>query len=365
MRRISDFGLRIADLVAAGVLATAAASAQEPEYFKAPKAKPRVTFRWDALARYDRITHLRVLADIERGRFEFRPEVAFEVSDRFKIAARAIGSLGTDENEENARNFDNYRSNGAALERYYLEARPGAWTIRAGSFGMPLAASEMLWDRDIQTPGAAISFTAPAGTSSLTFAGAGFYGPQREGDRSRIGAGQVLWRWDADPLGLEAAASYWHFEIEDLKPHYVRQNSFVVRDGKRELASDFRIVDALVRFRFLAAGLPVLVSLDGAHNFGAQGDEKSAFEGSLTIGRVGSPGQWRAFYTYQYVERDALVGAYNTDDWWFHSRYRGHRVGVAVTLLPSVFAQGAVVFQRRLDLKSTLNRVTVDLVKIF
>jgi hypothetical protein len=360
----SNFEIRISKLALAAILTAASGSAQEPQYFEKPKA--RFTFRWDALARYDRIYHLRVRPDIERGRFEFRPEIAFEVSDRFKIAARAVGSLGTDENEDNAPNFDNYRSNGATLERYYLEARPGAWTIRAGSFGMPLAATEMLWDRDIQTPGAAVSWTLPVETSSLSLAAAGFYGPQRDGDRSTIGAGQVLWRvGEPERVSFEMAAAYWHFQIDDLKPHYLRQNRSVIRGGTRELESDFRIVDTLVRLRFPVAGLPVSISLDGLRNFGTETGENYAFEGQLAVGRLGTPGDWRAFYTYQYVERDAVVGAYNTDDWWFHSWYRGHRGGVAVTFLPSVFVQGAVVFQRRLDLKTTLNRITVDLVKMF
>jgi len=353
-------------LIAAVLFAAASrAHAQQPQYFEQPPAKARFTIRWDALARYDKIYQFRNRSDIERGRFQFRPEVALELSERFKIAARAIGNLGTDENEENARNFDNYRSNGAALERYFIEARPGAFILRAGSFGLPLLATEMLWDNDISTPGAAVTFAQPAGRSTLLLTAAGFYSPQREGDRSSIGAGQFLWRSGGDPIQLDAAASYWHFEIEDLKPHYVRQNSFVVRAGRRQLASDFRIVDALVRLRFFAAGVPIQVSLDATRNFGAETSEKDAFEGNLTAGQIGVPGQWRAFYTFQYVERDAVVGAYNTDDWWFHSRYRGHRGGVAVTVFPQVFVQGTVMFQRRLDLNSTLNRITVDLVKMF
>ena len=93
----------------------------------------------------------------------------------------------------------------------------------------------------------------------------------------------------------------------------------------------------------------------------------AAFAAGMTIavGSVGTPGTWRAFYMYQYVERDAVVGAYNTDDWWFHSRYRGHRAGVAVTLLRQVYVQGAFMLQRRLDLQRYLNRITVDLVKLF
>jgi hypothetical protein len=343
---------------------------QEEQFFSPPSEKPRVVFRWDALARYDLIDHLHVRPAIERLRLEVRPELDLVFSDRFKLGVRAVGDLGTDHNEDNGKNFDNYRSRGAAIERYYLEAKPGPLTIRAGSFGMPLVSTEMIWDRDIQSPGLAAAWEIPAGgTSTFTLAAAGFYGPQREGDQTRIGAGQVVFRTGgAGALALEAAGSYWHFDPEDLKPAYIRQNYSEVVGGRRDFVSRFHIVDLIVRLRFAVGKIPVAVGFDGAVNLGVADEarhEKSAFEGSVSAGRLGKPGDWRAFYTYQYVERDAVLGVYTTDDWWFHSWHRGSRAGVGVTILPQVFVQATVMFQKRLDLPTTLNRVTVDLVKMF
>ena len=353
-------------LLSVALCGSAPAAAQRTEYFEPSPPKARFTFRWEALLRYDSIYHLRVRPDIERGRFEFRPEVAFEPSDQWKVAVRAVGNVGTDHNDQNARNFDNYRSDGAMFDRWYVEARPAGWTIFAGRFGMPLVSSEMLWDKDVQTPGAAVSRQIATGASTLTFTAAGFYGPQREGDRSRIAAGQAVWRGgDASRFAVEAAAAYWNFDLEHLKSHYVRQNSPEPYAGGQRFESGFRLADLILRFRFLALRLPVTVSVDGIHNFAAPGGDGDAFEGAIAVGSVGTPRTWRVFYIYQYVDRDAVVGAYNTDDWWFHSRYQGHRIGVAVTVLPQVFVQGAIVFQRRLDLKATLNRLTVDLVKMF
>ncbi len=344
--------------------------AQETQFFPAPPEKPHLVFQWDALARYDSIDHLRVRPAIERLRLEVRPEFDLEFSDRLKLGVRAVGDLGTDHNEDNGRNFDNYRSRGASIERYYLEAKPGQATIRAGAFGMPLVASEMIWDRDIQTPGLAAAWEIPAGGSAtLTAAGGGFYGPQREGDHTRIGAGQLVFR-SGDPgrLALEAAASYWYFDPDGLKPVYFRQNYVYQAGGERSLVSRYRIADALLRVRFPLAGLPATLSVDGLVNLGVRREashEKSAFEGVASVGRVGTPGDWRVFYIFQYVERDAVLGAYTSDDWWFHSWHRGSRAGIAFTFLPQVFLQGTVMFQKRLDLKTTLNRVTVDLVKMF
>lgn len=354
--------------MAAILLTTCAARGQE-QYFERPSFKPHFTFHWDALARYDAIDHLRVRPDIERGRFELRPELDLEFSDRFLLGVRAVGDLGTDSNEENARNFDNYRSRGSSIERYYLVAKPGAWVLHAGSFGMPLVATEMLWDHDIQTAGLAAQWQVPAGSSTLTLAAAIFRGPQREGDRTRLAAGQLVWRaGDPGRLAIEAAVSYWHIDPERLKPAYIRQNYSVLRGGNRDYLSLYRILDGLLRLRFFAGSVPMTISLDALVNTGVReeaADDDTAFEGIVAAGRVGIPGDWRVFYTYQYVARDAVLGAYNTDDWWFHSWYQGHRAGVAFTVLPRLFVQGTVTFQRRLDLKSTLNRVTVDLVKMF
>ena len=101
--------------------------------------------------------------------------------------------------------------------------------VRAGAFGMPLVASEMIWDRDIQTPGVAAAWEIPAGGgSTFTLAAAGFYGPQRDGDhtqhRRRAGRLPDADGTPAEGLALEAAASYWHFDLDDLKPGYLRQN---------------------------------------------------------------------------------------------------------------------------------------------
>ncbi len=358
-------GLRMTGVLLMALCASVAL-AQEEQYFEEPPPRPKLKLQWEAIFRYDYIYQLRARPDIERGRFEVRPELAFTPSDRLEVAVRAVGNLGTDDNADNARNFDNYRSDGVILDRWYVEARPGAWTILAGSFGIPLVSTEMLWDRDVPTPGAAVSHEIATGASTLTLTAGGFYGPQREGDRSRIVAGQAVWRGgDADRFAIEVAGSYWDFDLDDLRPHYVRQNSPEASAAGQRFASGFRVADLLVRLRFPALSQPVTVSFDGVHNFEAADGNSNAFEGAVAVGSVGTPGTWRAFYIYQYVQRDAVVGAYNTDDWWFHSRYRGHRTGVAVTLLPQVFVQGTLMLQRRLDLQATINRITVDLVKMF
>jgi Putative porin len=348
--------------LAAGVLLAASAAAQEPQYFEEPPKKPKFSLRWDFLSRFDRVDHLPYGESIDRGRFELRPEIGFDAASDLRFGARALFEYGTEAYSYPYQ--DNYISRQAALDRGYVVWTPGNFAFRGGKFGMPLVSSEMLWDRDIQTKGAAASWTS--GSGAWTIAGAAFFGPQHYGDESQIAAGQVVFRaGDAAVFNVEAAAAYWSFEPRDLIVDYIRENSVVLVDGTPTFASEFHVANLLVRLRFPIGDVPILVSLDGFDNFAAQQGRRLAFEGAVLAGQVGTPGNFRGFYVYQYIQRDATVGAYNTDDWWYHTWYRGHRVGVAWTFLPRVYVQGSFSVQRRLDQSHWINRYLVDVVKMF
>jgi hypothetical protein len=355
--------------LAAALLTTAMAAAQDTaQYFEEPPEKPHFTFQWDFLARYDNIGHLRYYPSISRGRFEVRPQVDFVLSDQFRLGVRGSFSYGTEPNEDNALYEDNYVSRGVYVDRYFFLWTPGRWTIQGGAFALPVAASEMLWDKyDIQTPGAAASYVAPLGpVSSLTFTGAGIYSAQHYPDESILGVGQVLWKsGEESRFAVQASAAFWNMDMRNVDPQYYRENRVAVVDGELSYRSKFQLLDTLVKLQFPVAGLPVVISLDFIHNFGAPARIANAYEAGVTAGSVGTPNTWRAFFVYQYIGRDALVGAYNTDDWWWHTWAEGYRFGLSYTIFPMIYVQPAVVFQRRFDYDYWSNRVTVDLVKMF
>lgn len=343
----------------------AASTAQEPQYFTEPEHRQIFSWRWDFLARYDRVDHWPYYAPMTRGRFELRPEIDADPLPNLRLGVRAVFDFGTEDHEDPY--YDNFINRGANLDRYYVLWRPGEFAIRGGKFGMPLVATEMMWDRDLQTLGGAVSWIPMSlARGALTFAGAFFYGPQHFQDTSRIGVGQVVGRFgDEAGLQVEASASYWGYDMRDIDDAYFRQNTLRLEPGRPRYASDFHVADLLVRLRFPIGPVPMTVSLDGVRNFAADEGRRNAFEGSVTAGALGTPGQLRASYSYQYIQRDAMVGAYNSDDWWYHTWYEGHRVAVAWTFLPNLYLQGAFTLQRRLDTQYWVNRYLVDLVKMF
>lgn len=352
---------RFLPLLAATSLIAVSAKAQD-QYFEEPSAKPKFTLNWDFLARYDDVQHIFQYESLQRGRFQLRPEVGFEPTSNLRIAVRAIFDYSTEKDSDPF--VDNYIAREAAIERYYVLWKPGQFALRGGAFGMPLFATQMLWDRDIQTPGVAGAWESSDG--AWTLAAAWFYGPQHDHDHSQIFAGQAVWRsGELGPFRLEAGAAYWSFDLRNLRTLYIRENTPEIVDGTADYLYGYHVADLLVRMRFRLGTVPFLVSLDSIRNFSAPDGKRLAFEGALVAGQLGTPWSWQASYAYQYVERDALVGAYNSDDWWWHTWFEGHRITLALTVLPQVYIQGSVSFNRRLDQSYWLNRYMVDLVKMF
>ena len=345
------------------LLVGSVARAQEPQYFEEPAHRQVFSFHWDFLARYDRVDHWQDYETQDRVRFELRPEIDADPLPNLRLGVRGIFDYGSKEPYDPI--YDNYESRAAGLDRLYVLWRPGAFAIRGGKFAMPIAATEMVWDHDIQTVGGAASWTG--GQGAFTLAGAFFYGPQHGHDTSRIGVGQITGHFGEEGrLQVEASAAYWGYDMRAIDPLYVRQNTPSTDAGSvLTYASEFHVADLLLRVRFPIGSVPVTVSLDGVHNFAAAERRKNGFDGSVTAGTVGTPGHFRASYSYQYIQRDALVGAYNSDDWWYHTWYEGHRVAVAWTFLPGLYLQTAFTLQRRLDEHYWVNRYLVDLVKMF
>jgi hypothetical protein len=341
---------------------------EQPEYFVPPVSASRIEFNWDAMVRWDDIllSKQSPAPDIERWRSFVRPELDWFATERFMVGMRLGVEWSSDDNLTNDRRMDNYRSDNFWIDRAYIQASAGAFTFWGGIVPMPIRATEMLWDHDIQVPGAAVSYFHPfAPETGLTLTGGYFYGPQREHDHSHNGAFQAV--LNLGPPGgvfVNWSESFWTFtNLDNTATHFIRQNT---QGPPGQYASEFRLIDSLVTLTVPIGKVPATLSVDWVHNFGAiESEYSNGYEVALVVGQTGNPGNVQFFNVWQYIEQDAVLGAYNSDDWWFHTWYDGDRVGVAVTVLPQVVIRPSVVFQHRLDREHYLNRYLVDFVKIF
>ena len=317
----------------------------------------------DLSLRSDHIYNLVDRDDIHRARLWLRP--GFEVSPAgwLRFGARGSFALGTDRNEQSILRFDNFHSNDVALDRLYVAMEKGGIELRAGKFDMPFQVSEMLWDYDIQPSGAFAAYHR----GWFTLRGGLFNRSHIHHDRSTVTGGQLTLRRNVTTHWTgEADMGFFAFNaLNQFQSGMGRQNRVRLIDGHLEYQSAFRLANG--RFRFDYQGFtrwPLAVESSYIHNFGTA-HERRAIEALAEIGQVERRGDWRFSYSFQRVERDAVVGAFTSDDWWFHSDHQGSRVTAAVSVLPHTFLQFGAVFQKRHHTVDWVKRFQIDLVTRF
>jgi hypothetical protein len=144
-----------------------------------------------------------------------------------------------------------------------------------------------------------------------------------------------------------------------------RQNRVRLIDGHLQYQSSFRLLNGRYRLDYRGfTGWPVAIEWTYIHNLSAP-DERRAIEALAEVGKVEKRGDWRFSYSFQRVERDAVVGAFTSDDWWFHSDHQGSRLTAAVSVLPYTFLQFGAVFQKRNHAVNWVKRFQIDLVTRF
>jgi hypothetical protein len=302
--------------------------------------------------------------DLERARLRARAGGRASFG-RWLFTASARGSLGTDDNDDNRMNFDNEKSDDLRADR--LSAR--WWAGRGGE--LMLGKSElvpvlgpMVWDTDLRPVGVAWSGSWPTGAWDTIATSASWVHPDHPleyGSSSRLATLQADWRIrPGAPTNGAATLSYLRYhDIEDLvESGLARTNR--VEDGR--YASDFELLDLQLVARWRTQSRwPLRLTVDSVLNLGADRDDEDW--GGQLIFAAGSRtrrGGWELALAVQRIQRDAVLAAFNSDDWWFHSATRATRGWLAYALRDDLWLRLSTSFERRDDLTETLTRTLFD-----
>ena len=341
MRR-GPFGLLL-------LLAAARAAAQEPAPLFQPEQQYSFKFKVDALSREE----WTVGVFDAPGRFHNEDRWRLRALPRVEIGINKVTlGVGGDFNYSGDKNYepanqpiirDNYRSRDARVDLAFARWQiTGGARLEGGRFEMPVALTEMLWDRDLRPQGGALTLEArdegarprlgltllaargshvfdDGGVGLLLASGAGFLGA---GEGGRV----------------ELRGSFLKFTgVEKLELRIRRQDSRL--NGL--LFQDYDVLDAIVRYR-RDGGVPLQLVADFCWNVGADPTARAPGEAP----RKNNQGLWlaavvgstrstrlRGEYTFARVDKDATVAAYATDDFFWSTGWLGHRgdLGVKVT----------------------------------
>lgn len=353
--------MKRAGLIAAFFFSTTSATAQEMPGPMA--AEPNWIFSGDARVRGERIEELPGgREDIDRLRGFVRAAATYVGSPGFEVGFGIKLAQGSDDNDDNVPNFDNERSDDASVDRAFLRwfFSPNG-TLTAGKDQLGLALSPMVWDSDVHPIGVSADWSSDIGDYDQLRFSVGYFDPDHElGGDARLAAGQLSWliRPGATHSGALRLGYLDYTRVDGLLSAGLgRTNAQLAGD----YASDFELLTLDGRYRYDASGTPLTLRLDLVHNLGAADNEDGA-RFSVSFGDARRQGAAEAGFIWQRIQRDAVLAAFNNDDWWFHSHARGAGGWLAYGLTDQIELRGTYFYERRDPLDEHLRRFIVDLI---
>ncbi len=298
-------------------LATSAVAAE-------PDATPVWSWFGDGLLRAEDVSGIPRADDAfhrasARGRFG----VQFDPSPEWRFAIAGKVSKANNANDQDRRDNRNERSNAIGLDRLFVrwQASESA-ALTLGKNELPLDLTPLVWDRDLRPTGLSADVSTSVGEfDRVAFVGGYFAGSHLYGDDSRIGALQAAYHWrEGAPLSASALVAYLDFS--DLHQAALQGLTRTNRRVGASLISDYRLVDVQLVGRARVHEWPLELRLDFVRNLGAD-DLRDGARASLVLGDMRQPRSWEFGFAVERIQRDAVMAAFNSDDWWFHSNMRG------------------------------------------
>ena len=233
---------------------------------------------------------------------------------------------------------DNYRSRDARVDLAFASFENSWLHVQGGRFEMPVAFTEMIWDKDLRPQGGALTLgvkdrglVKSAGITGLWAKGSHVFDDQDA--TMSVVAGNVVFR-TGETSSLELMAAYVDFaDFQDIEPVIRRQNTRVL--GR--FVYDYDVVDLVARYR-IGGSLPLQFVGDYCWNTAVDENHEglwlAAVLGSTTSRR------FRLEYVYADVDKDATLAAYPADDFFWETGWKGQKGEVAVRVLPHLTAHG-------------------------
>lgn len=247
------------------------------------------------------------------------------------------------------------------LDRLFLRWLPSANDeLTVGKTDLPLDLSPMLWDDDLRPIGVALTGRRPVGAFDEFEWSLGYFEPDHPfgGDEAMV-AGQIAYVARQGALtGGSVRLAYLDFDdLETLPPALSGRGNPYTMEGPE---SEYQIADLQAALRVPLGGGALKLSVDVAENLEADVDEQ-AFRGGFRWRSAEGDGRLALGGSYEDIAAQAVLGAYNSDDWWFHAAFRGTSVWLSYEL-----RGGAVLklsgFEERLDgTRDDVRRLLIDL----
>jgi hypothetical protein len=338
----------------------AEARADDPLAFdpQAQSDAPGWSFYGDLLLRAERTVDIPGHPDVKRQRGRVRAG-ARRQWDAFDFGIALEGALGSDSNRTNRFNNDNERSDTANVDEFFLRWNAGERTsLLFGKTAFPIATTPLTWDDDLRPVGISLSHAIGLGEfSRLQLVGGYFAGDHLYDDDSRIAAAQVGWHFN-EGAGIGGDVQLAWLDFSDLQTLVDRGLGRTNRRVAGVLVSDYELLDLQLGFRAQIGESLWRARADVVRNTGA--DENADGGRFSVIYGDSRDGGLEVGLALQRFQRDAVVAAFSSDDWWFHSFGRGYMPWVAYGFNETWSAQLSGFREKRDGIDAPTDRLLLD-----
>lgn len=319
----------------------------------------RVDFYGDLRLRYEGIFQ-DDRADRHRERVRLRFGTNVKLNDYLTGGVRLVSGDPKDPTSTNQTLTGFFGGQSISFDRFFLAVKPiEQFSLVGGKFANPFLSSEMIWDEDVQPEGAAQTLAlANLGPLKELKATAGQFMLEEvaaETDSYMFG-GQLAGTFEPlAGLSVTMAGAYYGFQ----KPNRIaaalatgsltsgNTNRIIGSGAQTQFLSDFELVDLYSRLTWTRWPIPLTAVVDYVHNAGAP-DRDDGIWTEFYVGKLKQRGDWRVGYGYALVETDAVLSAFNSDD-WLDTNIRTHMVDLAYQLFDNTTLKVEGFFIREHD----------------
>ena len=296
--------------------------------------------------------------DRNRSRMRLRFGANYRISDELLVGARVVTGDADDPNSIHATIGNAFDELEMSFDRVFATWRPveleGSF-LTAGKFNHPFQRNpvfgELVWDADVQPEGVLFGqdFGAAGPLDSLRFIVGGYaLVEQSRGDDSWLGVAELSGSRAIDPrANLRASLAYYQYG--DPTPAGSSRllddnagNGTLDLDGDGDpdaFAADFGIIDAMLALTYERANWPLTLTAERIQNLRSGVGEDRGWAAGAALGRAGTPGDWRLYYQWQVIEREAVFSAFAQDDFLLGTNHESHVVGAQTRLSEDVMLQ--------------------------
>lgn len=300
--------------------------------------------------------------DFDRVTAKARFGVLWNPIDMIEVGIAAKLNISSQSNAKTRFNLDNERADDVSLDELFINYHISDLTkLQVGQTHFPLRLSPMVWDQDLRPQGVSIKHRYEFSEfNSIDLTAGAFLANHLFGDDSNIKAMQAALNiGEGKNNNYNIIVSYLGFNnLNDLAENGFRRTNLATANGS--YAHDFDNVDVQINLNFNQHSFPIRVKIDLINNL-AVGEDDVAGRVDLIFGNSVRQKGVELGLASQRVQQEALLGAFNDDDWWFPTRMRGSTAWLAYGFNESLRLKAQVFTERRDDKAKNNKRALFDL----